>query len=149
MRHEVDVSKLIRTAHRIRCRHRSRLTEDDLAVRREMLLHALHLGRCIRERFEFSLGLDRIADQQQIPGDCSGRRGARSGKDSNGTRDRHGDIFDPVLESVPARLRSEEHTSELQSHLNLVCRLLLEKKKKNNNSFFFYIKKKKNKKTII
>src|SRR5207237_5663551 len=33
--------------------------------------------------------------------------------------------------------RSEEHTSELQSHLNLVCRLLLEKKKKK--------KKKKNK----
>src|SRR5260370_4150375 len=29
--------------------------------------------------------------------------------------------------------RSEEHTSELQSHLNLVCRLLLEKKKKNSN----------------
>src|SRR5260370_7591091 len=29
--------------------------------------------------------------------------------------------------------RSEEHTSELQSHLNLVCRLLLEKKKKNNH----------------
>src|SRR5260370_5839166 len=28
------------------------------------------------------------------------------------------------------RLRSEEHTSELQSHLNLVCRLLLEKKKR-------------------
>src|SRR5260370_14268846 len=26
-------------------------------------------------------------------------------------------------------IRSEEHTSELQSHLNLVCRLLLEKKK--------------------
>src|SRR5260370_4473140 len=31
------------------------------------------------------------------------------------------------VETVP---RSEEHTSELQSHLNLVCRLLLEKKKK-------------------
>src|SRR5260370_11295389 len=29
-----------------------------------------------------------------------------------------------------AESRSEEHTSELQSHLNLVCRLLLEKKKK-------------------
>src|SRR5260370_19428501 len=28
--------------------------------------------------------------------------------------------------------RSEEHTSELQSHLNLVCRLLLEKKKSHN-----------------
>src|SRR5690242_8503944 len=31
----------------------------------------------------------------------------------------------------PASCRSEEHTSELQSHVNLVCRLLLEKKKKN------------------
>src|SRR5438034_3571412 len=30
-------------------------------------------------------------------------------------------------------LRSEEHTSELQSHSDLVCRLLLEKKKKNKN----------------
>src|SRR5260370_32857033 len=30
--------------------------------------------------------------------------------------------------------RSEEHTSELQSHLNLVCRLLLEKKKKEKNT---------------
>src|SRR5438270_3325918 len=30
--------------------------------------------------------------------------------------------------------RSEEHTSELQSQSNLVCRLLLEKKKKNNKS---------------
>src|SRR5260370_10987789 len=34
------------------------------------------------------------------------------------------------LESLLAsHSRSEEHTSELQSHLNLVCRLLLEKKK--------------------
>src|SRR5260370_36715314 len=31
--------------------------------------------------------------------------------------------------SRPKAWRSEEHTSELQSHLNLVCRLLLEKKK--------------------
>src|SRR5207237_6600495 len=31
--------------------------------------------------------------------------------------------------SCPTTGRSEEHTSELQSHLNLVCRLLLEKKK--------------------
>src|SRR5436309_5069167 len=30
----------------------------------------------------------------------------------------------------PCRIRSEEHTSELQSRENLVCRLLLEKKKK-------------------
>src|SRR5260370_32565079 len=44
-------------------------------------------------------------------------------------------IFGRVLVAVGRRpnsrgLRSEEHTSELQSHLNLVCRLLLEKKKK-------------------
>src|SRR5260370_29890716 len=31
-------------------------------------------------------------------------------------------------------IRSEEHTSELQSHLNLVCRLLLEKKKETTTS---------------
>src|SRR5438270_2478265 len=31
---------------------------------------------------------------------------------------------------VPGTVRSEEHTSELQSQSNLVCRLLLEKKKK-------------------
>src|SRR5690242_21246771 len=36
-----------------------------------------------------------------------------------------------LLVAVPlAAVRSEEHTSELQSHVNLVCRLLLEKKKK-------------------
>src|SRR5438132_3177291 len=34
----------------------------------------------------------------------------------------------------PARRRSEEHTSELQSHSDLVCRLLLEKKKKKRMS---------------
>src|SRR5260370_31539233 len=38
-------------------------------------------------------------------------------------------LLKPVQARGPGR--SEEHTSELQSHLNLVCRLLLEKKKKN------------------
>src|SRR5437879_6862455 len=33
------------------------------------------------------------------------------------------------------RMRSEEHTSELQSPMYLVCRLLLEKKKKNKNNY--------------
>src|SRR2546427_4010075 len=33
------------------------------------------------------------------------------------------------------RPRSEEHTSELQSQSNLVCRLLLEKKKKKNSNY--------------
>src|SRR2546430_6417344 len=36
------------------------------------------------------------------------------------------------VEEHAHRLRSEEHTSELQSQSNLVCRLLLEKKKKTN-----------------
>src|SRR5690242_7697771 len=34
-----------------------------------------------------------------------------------------------AMESGVSAFRSEEHTSELQSHVNLVCRLLLEKKK--------------------
>src|SRR6266496_4782869 len=42
--------------------------------------------------------------------------------------------------------RSEEHTSELQSRRDLVCRLLLEKKKKNIHYQKHYKKKKKNKK---
>src|SRR5205085_7497040 len=38
--------------------------------------------------------------------------------------------FPAMAPRNPPRLRSEEHTSELQSQSNLVCRLLLEKKKK-------------------
>src|SRR2546422_7896205 len=37
------------------------------------------------------------------------------------------------------RLRSEEHTSELQSRLHLVCRLLLEKKKKKTRLNYNYV----------
>src|SRR5476649_889830 len=44
--------------------------------------------------------------------------------------------------------RSEEHTSELQSHSDLVCRLLLEKKKKQNNRGYSKKKKKTQKTTI-
>src|SRR5438034_7775923 len=36
------------------------------------------------------------------------------------------------IDLAPCADRSEEHTSELQSHSDLVCRLLLEKKKPNN-----------------
>src|SRR5260370_7662768 len=55
---------------------------------------------------------------------------------STEAKDGRGDL--PTPAEIKANLdnyvigqdRSEEHTSELQSHLNLVCRLLLEKKKK-------------------
>src|SRR5690606_39544620 len=54
--------------------------------------------------------------------------------------ERNGPIRTPLLFQVPRQKRhsgmcprrSEEHTSELQSRENLVCRLLLEKKKKTN-----------------
>src|SRR2546429_3597864 len=52
------------------------------------------------------------------PGGPQGRQGARP----RGTG-QAGQLF------APAHGRSEEHTSELQSRLHLVCRLLLEKKK--------------------
>src|SRR3989454_4413798 len=44
------------------------------------------------------------------------------------------EAYRKTLEVQPGLFRSEEHTSELQSPCNLVCRLLLEKKKKNNTT---------------
>src|SRR3989449_8361718 len=46
-------------------------------------------------------------------------------------------ILGAIARLGDANLRSEEHTSELQSRLHLVCRLLLEKKKKKNNNNTF------------
>src|SRR5437773_5510914 len=39
-------------------------------------------------------------------------------------------VYNTTREKFPTNIRSEEHTSELQSHHDLVCRLLLEKKNK-------------------
>src|SRR2546422_6646601 len=44
------------------------------------------------------------------------------------------DLNEATIFQLQAAMRSEEHTSELQSRLHLVCRLLLEKKKKNKNN---------------
>src|SRR2546427_2095805 len=52
-------------------------------------------------------------------------RPARAGRASH----RHGLELLPKPDCTGTRRRSEEHTSELQSQSNLVCRLLLEKKK--------------------
>src|SRR2546430_11667793 len=51
--------------------------------------------------------------------------------DTEAFRYRHQDGSWRWMEGTGCNLRSEEHTSELQSQSNLVCRLLLEKKKKN------------------
>src|SRR3989454_6224983 len=53
----------------------------------------------------------------------------------------HSDDWVYVRYTYATRERSEEHTSELQSPCNLVCRLLLEKKKKTNMSYLItYVK---------
>src|SRR5438034_4987654 len=55
--------------------------------------------------------------------------------DSKSRRYKHG--RETIRQHMPenhAEVRSEEHTSELQSHSDLVCRLLLEKKKKKQRS---------------
>src|SRR5205085_9427251 len=60
---------------------------------------------------------------------------ARVGVEPRDARPRRRDVEPDVARHgdrppLPAQARSEEHTSELQSQSNLVCRLLLEKKKK-------------------
>src|SRR2546422_4501049 len=59
---------------------------------------------------------------------CSGVRAARCWKNATWTPHSYAQ---PHRAHVRSMTRSEEHTSELQSRLHLVCRLLLEKKKKN------------------
>src|SRR2546426_9065199 len=63
-------------------------------------------------------GLDRVRNAE---------RGTR-----NGNAGSLGGLLEALIDAVPTVRfrRSEEHTSELQSPCNLVCRLLLEKKKK-------------------
>src|SRR5438105_11821428 len=64
----------------------------------------------------------REPQRREVVGDrARGRQAARPG----GYR---------ALPHPPYRGRSEEHTSELQSRVDLVCRLLLEKKKKDENA---------------
>src|SRR2546422_7585698 len=57
------------------------------------------------------------------------RCGAASDRRGDGSRSRRA-VGRAAVRPIS---RSEEHTSELQSRLHLVCRLLLEKKKKKNN----------------
>src|SRR5260370_7484689 len=63
-----------------------------------------------------------LSDRSCVPPGCRNR--SRRCRHPCGRTCRAGGPASPAPIS-----RSEEHTSELQSHLNLVCRLLLEKKK--------------------
>src|SRR2546430_11520146 len=58
------------------------------------------------------------------------RSRGRGGDPGGGRGDRRGHRVGPDGHRGGRAARSEEHTSELQSQSNLVCRLLLEKKKK-------------------
>src|SRR2546422_2713884 len=61
-----------------------------------------------------------------------GRNAAKDFSCIDGFRLKRQTILWKELFKRPLLCRSEEHTSELQSRLHLVCRLLLEKKKKQN-----------------
>src|SRR5437773_7486903 len=62
---------------------------------------------------------------------CKGRRRGIVNEGTLPGNQRHVRIT--PTKQITVWLRSEEHTSELQSHHDLVCRLLLEKKKKQKN----------------
>src|SRR5207302_3219869 len=61
-------------------------------------------------------------------------RASRRPRSSSGGASRSSCARAGPVPAPPAEPRSEEHTSQLQSRENLVCRLLLEKKKKKNNN---------------
>src|SRR5690606_41915184 len=68
-------------------------------------------------------------DDRLLPGRGAGGSARRTPGGPGGARRRPGLLARaPLPPALRLRLRSEEHTSELQSRENLVCRLLLEKK---------------------
>src|SRR5256885_10005150 len=76
-----------------------------------------------------ALPIYRGAHRRQLPGeDEQHRRETAASQQVTVQRDRRY-LRAPVIRSGTDLHRSEEHTSELQSPCNLVCRLLLEKKK--------------------
>src|SRR5687768_18159773 len=74
-------------------------------------------------------GLDPQLEAGRPPGDDSERRGYLHCGPSGA-----GHFVKMIHNGIEYEVRSEEHTSELQSRLHLVCRLLLEKKKKENET---------------
>src|SRR6266850_567928 len=98
---------------------RAREHEADARAARELL------GEAGKAPFH-ARGVERRAGVERI------EKGIRPGRD---------DTHAALLVGLRVRARSEEHTSELQSPCNLVCRLLLEKKKKKKNHISSHKKK--------
>src|SRR5436309_7205546 len=73
------------------------------------------------------------------PGAPQQRLGTRAQRGARGDQHRRGHAGRPGIRSLLPD-RSEEHTSELQSRENLVCRLLLEKKKKEKHQLVSLLK---------
>src|SRR5206468_11329388 len=73
-----------------------------------------------------------LVENRARPGRWEGPGPARDGAGPD--RDHVGSVYRPLRSA-----RSEEHTSELQSRSDLVCRLLLEKKKIKNILLIFHI----------
>src|SRR5256885_7980099 len=69
----------------------------------------------------------------------AGRIGVPAGPVIRGRARARGRLLRRLARRAPALPRSEEHTSELQSPCNLVCRLLLEKKKKHKHFIIFRV----------
>src|SRR5690606_40217421 len=106
--------------HLSRCSLLFPLTTPPTAGISTLSLHdALPISGADRERCRWS-----CHQPGQSGGDGSGHQGSRR----SGHSRRHGG--QPAADADARGRRSEEHTSELQSRENLVCRLLLEKKKK-------------------
>src|SRR3712207_7460356 len=82
--------------------------------------------------FRSVVGIDLLSELTNPLGDLFRR--------NQNAQARHGHFQSPVGRAVFAtRVRSEEHTSELQSRQYLVCRLLLEKKKQQPEPSHFFV----------
>src|SRR5947207_10847701 len=92
-----------------------------------MLVVSLAMGFLV-----FSVGASRAQEDWQAVAQALGKSGTAAGEVYRVGLPRT-DIkatLDNALKLAAGLKRSEEHTSELQSHSDLVCRLLLEKKKR-------------------
>src|SRR2546430_3184547 len=116
-----DLVQLVLVVHQVGERNAGEQVVDAL------LQHSPHRPDATRRVRTTSLGIDRVKIAVDFEGDVL--RGLDHIFDRNGLRITR-------EENRPWRPRSEEHTSELQSQSNLVCRLLLEKKKKKKNRIY-------------